>query len=188
MFWKKSKWEIIAFVVLVSFISISLVHKHMVSKEKARSQYVIPVSKTPIYIEKMNPRIDPAIRKLISDAVDEGCKTYNLDPEMVVSLIHRESQFKPWAMSFDEKTKKPIAYGLMQIHYKVHDDIQARYSINQICEIRTNVLEGCRILHQYIASANGDINIALGRYVNSQGFTSYKKDILSQAAIFYAMR
>jgi hypothetical protein len=162
------------------------IRKKVDSREVISTEWVV-VSKTEDYIKIINPRIDPDIRKLIAKAVDEECVEFDLDPEVVVSLIQRESEFKPWAVSTDKKTGLPIAYGLMQIHYKVHTDVNSKYTINQICEIRNNIHEGCRILKGYITST-GDMNVALGKYVNSQGFSSYKKDILSQAAVLYAMR
>lgn len=147
------------------------------------TRYMI-ASNTESYIAKLNPKIDPAIRKMIADQIDIECIDKNIPPEIVVSLIYRESEFKPWAISKD-KAGRPLAHGLMQINPRAHNLKQ--YSENDLCRIDVNIREGCRILRGYIDTSE-NMKQALGRYVGSQEFKSYQRDILSTSAELFAMK
>lgn len=162
----------------------SHVHKVTRTEERTVTTYV-SVSPSDALIERINPRIDPSIRAVISRAIDRECLEQGLDTELVVSLINRESSFVPWAVSY--KDKAPCAYGLMQVYPKAHPELCNNLTAAQLCNIDTNIRLGCAILKHYIGTS-ASIDEALGRYYGDQKATGYKLDILSNAATLYAMR
>jgi hypothetical protein len=182
---KKFTFVVVALGILClcGFISTKIERKTK-ETEVIETRYVLD-SQTANYISRLKPNMDPAIAQIIARAIDKECAEFNLDPEIVVSLIARESSFVPWAMSM--KNKKPCSYGLMMVYPGAHPDIKAKYTTAELCTISVNVHEGCRILASYRAISQS-MDEALGRYVGSQGFKSYKRDILANAAELYASR
>lgn len=67
---------------------------------------------------------------------------YEIPHQIILAVIHRESNFKLSAAS-------PVAYGLMQIHYSVWRDEFSLDFNRLLTDIDYNIMHGCIILRQY---------------------------------------
>jgi soluble lytic murein transglycosylase-like protein len=88
-------------------------------------------------------------------------KVYNVSPFLIVSIIHRESNFDPQAVSYVNGS--PCAYGMMQVNYAVWKD-ELSLNLYKLADIDYNIQQGTIILKRYIDAAHGDISHALFNY------------------------
>ncbi len=109
--------------------------------------------------------LDPAERIEILRRVHQEASRSNLDPELVLALIHVESNFDRFAIS------SAGAQGLMQIMPFWLDEI-GRPGDN-LFHIRTNLRLGCTILKYYLEKEQGHLARALARYNGSGGQSWY---------------
>jgi len=127
-------------------------------------------------IPYLNPAIEPAIAKLIGDAVDDLSNIYGLDRKIVLAVIQRESSFRPY------KVSNKNCIGLMMINYKSHchkERIERRnLSYAELFHCYNNIDLGCEILAENLKLCKGDIGKALQMYVGPKHKT-YVADVLS---------
>ena len=97
---------------------------------------------------------------------------FGLPPELVLAVIDVESNFDRFAISYAG------ALGLMQVMPFWRDEI-GRPDDN-LHDIRTNLLYGCRILAYYLDKENGDRRKALARYNGSRGQRWYPDRVFSR--------
>lgn len=91
---------------------------------------------------------------------------FNIPAAIILSVIHRESNFRVSAAS-------PVAFGIMQINYHVWRD-ELNLDFNRlISDIDYNILHGCIILKQYYLES-GNWNTALLLYNNGYRITNWK--------------
>jgi soluble lytic murein transglycosylase-like protein len=108
---------------------------------------------------------DPDERLYILKKVHYEAKRAKLEPELVLALIHVESNFDRFAIS------SAGAQGLMQIMPFWLDEI-GRPEDN-LFDIDTNLRFGCTILNIYLKRERGDMRKALARYNGSVGKNWY---------------
>ena len=140
--------------------------------------YVEDHSATEQMIDRLTT-VEPALRARIAAIVDRECRAQGVPVELVLSLIARESQFKPDAVS--KKAGGNCSYGLMQVNpgTSAHPRLLWEYSLSQILEPEINVHEGVKILKEYLGRSKTTAE-ALGRYCGSvNGMSEYKLTILS---------
>ena len=94
-----------------------------------------------------------------------------LEPELVLSVIHVESAFDRFAISYVG------AQGLMQVMPFWKNEI-GRPEDN-LTNMATNLRYGCTILKHYIDKEKGNLIRALGRYNGSLGKTKYPEKVLN---------
>lgn len=94
-----------------------------------------------------------------------------LEPELVLSVIHVESAFDRFAVSYVG------AQGLMQVMPFWKKEI-GRPEDN-LTHMATNLRYGCTILKHYIDKEKGNLIRALGRYNGSLGKTKYPSKVLT---------
>ena len=96
-----------------------------------------------------------------------------LDPQLVLGVIHHESNFRKYAISSAD------ARGYMQV---MPFWVRLIGSPDQnLFQLRTNLRYGCTILRHYIDVENGDLYRALGRYNGSLGQPEYPTAVLAAA-------
>jgi len=94
-----------------------------------------------------------------------------LDPQLVLSVMHHESGFKKYAVSFAG------ARGYMQVMpFWVK---QIGTPDQNLFHLRTNLRYGMVILRHYLTIENGDLYRALGRYNGSLGRAEYPMAVLA---------
>lgn len=86
---------------------------------------------------------------------------FELPPELVLAVIDVESNFDRYAISYAG------ALGLMQVMPFWRNEIGRPE--DDLHDIPTNLLYGCRILAYYLEMENGDRGAALARYNGSRG-------------------
>jgi soluble lytic murein transglycosylase-like protein len=93
-----------------------------------------------------------------------------LAPELVLAVIHVESNFRKHAVS------SAGARGFMQV-MPFWVKLIGKKSDN-LFNLRTNLRYGCVILRHYLDMENGDLSRALGRYNGSLGKPEYPNMVL----------
>lgn len=114
---------------------------------------------------------DPEQRLSLLRKVHAEAKRAGLEPELVLSVIHVESAFDRFAISYVG------AQGLMQVMPFWKKEI-GRPNDN-LTDIDTNLRYGCTILKHYIDKEKGNLIRALGRYNGSLGKTKYPEKVLT---------
>lgn len=104
---------------------------------------------------------DEQERMLILRLVHRYATMFELPPELVLAVIDVESNFDRYAISHAG------ALGLMQVMPFWRNEI-GRPDDN-LHDIQTNLLYGCRILAYYLEKERGDRRAALARYNGSRG-------------------
>ncbi len=124
-------------------------------------------------IGRLNPKVDPIMREIYAENIVKMAHKYGFPPQLIVSIIHRESSFNPTAVSSVD------CLGLMQIH-PVHVDKFKKLGITleEVPHINHNIQLGCMILREYLDGKKGNIKEALLRYVGGN-HQSYVTDILN---------
>jgi soluble lytic murein transglycosylase-like protein len=130
-----------------------------------------------VWVTDMEARLKPYIEesssrfKLLQHVYLESHRA-SLPPELVLAVIHIESNFDHFAIS------RVGARGLMQIMPFWLDEI-GRPEDN-LFSIETNLRFGCTILRHYIDKQGGDITSALARYNGSAGRRIYPDKIYTK--------
>jgi soluble lytic murein transglycosylase-like protein len=113
---------------------------------------------------------DPQARLELLKRVHAEATRAEIEPELVMSLIHAESAFKRFAIS------SVGAQGLMQVMPFWKKEI-GRPNDN-LTNVETNLRYGCTILKHYIDKEKGNLVRALARYNGSLGKTKYPEKVL----------
>ncbi len=114
-------------------------------------------------LQKRIPDIDE--RKAFLTTVHYEATRAGLDPELVLSIIQVESNFRKYAIS------SAGARGYMQVMPFWVDTIGTPE--HNLFHLRVNLRYGCTILRHYLDIEQGDYFRALGRYNGSLGKADY---------------
>jgi len=129
-----------------------------------------------VWLTDMSSRLqktmpDPLERLELLKNVHYEASRVNLQPELILAVIHVESRFNRWAIS------RVGAQGLMQIMPFWLKEI-GRPDDN-LFDLKTNLRFGCTILSYYLKKENGNLVRALGRYNGSLGSFRYPDLVFS---------
>jgi soluble lytic murein transglycosylase-like protein len=127
-----------------------------------------------VWLTDMSSRLqrqvqDPDERLTILKIIHYEARRAKLDPELVLALIHVESNFDRFAIS------SAGARGLMQIMPFWLDELGR--SEDNLFDIDTNLRFGCTILNLYLKREKGDMRRALARYNGSVGKNWYPQRV-----------
>ena len=127
-----------------------------------------------VWLVDMNSRLkryikNPEQRLKLLKLVHAEARRAELEPELVLSLIHVESAFDRFAISYVG------AQGLMQVMPFWKDEI-GRPEDN-LTHNATNFQYGCRILQFYLKREKGDLHKGLARYNGSVGRRTYSNKV-----------
>ena len=128
------------------------------------------------WLQAMLPRLEHKIKDphkrldLLKTVLYEATRS-GLDPQLILSLIQVESNFKKYAIS------RAGARGLMQIMPFWIDVIGSKN--DNLFHMKTNLRYGCTILRHYLDIEKGDLFRALGRYNGSLGKARYPNLVLN---------
>src|SRR5689334_17607523 len=128
------------------------------------------------WIAQMSPKLasrfpDSAARTEFLATVHYEATRAGLDPQLVLGVIHHESNFRKYAISLAD------ARGYMQVMPFWVRLIGT--SDQNLFQLRTNLRYGCTILRHYLDVENGDLYRALGRYNGSLGRPEYPTAVLA---------
>jgi hypothetical protein len=139
--------------------------------EEVVEQPPIIASDTVSMIMGLNPKVDKNVAKVIAGSVEKSAKKYSLSIPLILSLMFRESGFRPII------TSKANCVGLMQINPKAHPAKVKPYKYAELYHIDVNVDIGCQILREYL-NKKKTIKGALQSYLGARN-NGYMMDILS---------
>lgn len=129
-------------------------------------------------INKSNPKLDNVKKEEYKKWIIYWSSEYELEPLLIASIIHRETNYKENAVS------RVKARGPMQVMYKVHKDKCDKFNLNEqdLHTIEHGIHIGCIIIKDYLKQTNGNYKQALYKYVgavkNKQTGEVYSSDIL----------
>lgn len=131
---------------------------------------ILPGPEAKDWLDSMTQRLEKRIsdieeRKAFLITVHYEATRAGLDPELVLSIIQVESNFRKYAVS------SVGARGYMQIIPFWVDTIGNPE--HNLFHLRVNLRYGCTILRHYLDLEQGDYFRALGRYNGSLGKTDY---------------
>ncbi len=112
---------------------------------------------------------NPQQRLELLKLVHQEASRVDLQPELVLSVIHVESLFDRWAIS------SVGAQGLMQIMPFWKKEIGS--PDDNLMDTQTNIRYGCTILKAYLTRENGNLWKALARYNGSVGKSWYAEKV-----------
>jgi soluble lytic murein transglycosylase-like protein len=112
----------------------------------------------------------------ITKAAWKWGRVYQVSPYLILAVVHRESNFKPAARSYD-KDGVELAMGAMQINYRIWKD-ELNLDLDRMDEIDYNVLHGVIILKYYLDRNPGDVSRALWEYWGRGEINSYSPRVL----------
>ena len=141
--------------------------------EKVITKYVKKGTNTATVdlIAVLNPKIDPQLATIIAGHVEKASEKYGLPIPLILSVIRKESNFNPFAVS------KAGAIGLMQIMPKIHKE---KYTGRNLYHIATNIDVGCQILREYL-NKEGTLDKMFHAYLSKGAKTevvnAYRNDI-----------
>lgn len=114
---------------------------------------------------------DPEERLYFLKLVHREASRTELQPELVLSVIHVESLFDRFAIS------RVGAQGLMQVMPFWKNEIGE--PSDNLMDIATNLRYGCTILKAYLKREKGNVIRALARYNGSTGKTWYPERVFN---------
>lgn len=115
------------------------------------------------YILWQKPSIKEYTAETIAKAVVITSAQHRINPSLVIGLIAVESSYDEKALSNAE------AYGLLQVRFPVWKETFNIKNLEDLYDIRYNILIGVQILKHYITIHNNDISRALQAYNGSKG-------------------
>ncbi|PPD24667.1 MAG: transglycosylase [Methylobacter sp.] len=105
------------------------------------------------------------LRRELLQTIHYEAKRAGLEPDLVLSVIRGESNFRKYAIS------SAGARGYMQV-MPFWADIVGEHS-SDLFNVRTNLRLGCAILRSYLDKEGGNVSRALARYNGSTGSQTY---------------
>ncbi len=135
------------------------------------------------WLADMSPKLarklpDEAMRNDFLATVHYEATRAGLDPQLVLGVIHHESNFRKYAVSSAD------ARGLMQV---MPFWLRLIGSPEQnLFQLRTNLRYGCTILRHYLDVENGNLYRALGRYNGSLGQPEYPNAVMAAMKLYDA--
>lgn len=123
-----------------------------------------------------NRSIDP--NTAIDDIVNQAAQKYNVDADLIRSVIHAESSFNPFA------TSPAGAMGLMQLM----PDTAKEMGVRDAYDVRENVMAGTRYLKMLLDRYDGEVDLALAAYNWGMGNLEKRPDHLPQETLSYIDR
>jgi soluble lytic murein transglycosylase-like protein len=133
------------------------------------------------WIADMSPRLakrvpDAGERRDLLAAVSYEAQRAGLDRQLVLGLMHHESDFRKYAVS------SAGARGYMQV---MPFWLRLIGTPNQnLFQMRTNLRYGCTILRYYLDAEKGDLFRALGRYNGSLGQRDYPTAVIAAENLY----
>lgn len=162
-----------------------------ISKSQRMSTIACPVSMEidildlqNVYQNEVNKReyFDVPLSDEMQDYIFDICDSYNVDPELIVSMIFHESSFRSGVIGTNDSG---YSYGLMQIMPRWNQDRMDRLECQDLLDPYQNVLVGTDLIAEYIEMGNG-IEWALMAY---NGGLSYANRRASEGVVSsYATR
>ena len=117
--------------------------------------------------------VDDADERLkILENIWQRSHQHDLDPDLILALMHVESFFDRYAIS------RVGAQGLMQV--MPFWRLEIGRPTDNLTHVDTNIRYGTAILAHYIDVSKGDLVEALGRYNGSKGKLKYPELVLSR--------
>lgn len=179
--------SIVLLVILTFFVSMTGANantsqssvdqelKHALAKAVADADSFDDEFEAQVWLVDMSARLkryikDPEERLQLLRMVHKEATRADISPELVISVIHVESAFNSYAVSYVG------AQGLMQVMPFWKKELGRKD--DNLINTSTNLRYGCTILRHYLDREKGDWTRALARYNGSLGRTKYPEKVM----------
>lgn len=125
---------------------------------------------------------DVPLEKELQDHIFDICDSYDVDPELIVSVIFYESSFRSGVIGANDSG---YSYGLMQIMPRWNQDRMDRLECQDLLDPYQNVLVGTDLIAEYIEEGRG-VEWALMAYNGGPSYANRK--VSEGTASVYATR
>lgn len=159
------------------FKSSEIIYKEVINI-KEHVQYV-EKSKTPTseFLTYLNPKLDPAMAKIIGIEVDKASEKYLLPRTLICAIMRKESNINSFAIS------SAGAVGLMQVMPKIHKE---KYPDRNLWHIGTNIDVGAQIWREYFDNSEGNIGKTFHAYLSKRAKKTVAKQYQNEIEGFWA--
>jgi len=175
----KNPKSLLAIILMGIFANYAWASKFDPPDKQLRQRLISAISESDSFNDRFDAEVwltdmSARLKRTIPDAqvrlemlknIHYEAKRANLQPELILAIIHVESRFNRWAIS------RVGAQGLMQIMPFWLKEI-GRPGDN-LFDLKTNLRFGCTILSHYLKKEKGNLVRALGRYNGSLGSFRY---------------
>jgi soluble lytic murein transglycosylase-like protein len=176
-------------IILLAFFSIAITPNNAFGLKKAepmlKQALAEAVAETKsfddefeaqVWLVDMSARLkrfikDPQERLTLLRMIHQEATRADLSPELVISVIHVESAFNAYAVSYVG------AQGLMQVMPFWKKELGRKD--DNLINAAINLRYGCTILKHYLKREKGDWTRALARYNGSLGQTKYPEKVMN---------
>lgn len=131
---------------------IAMVREEIKSDQPARTYFDVPLERG------------------LQDHIFDICDSYNVDPELIVSMIFYESSFRSKVIGENDSG---YSYGLMQIMPRWNKDRMDRLGCQDLLDPYQNVLVGTDLISEYIEEGRG-VEWALMAYNGGPSYANRK--------------
>ena len=161
-------------------VSVQSLMRRSVSKHIAPISFV-SIAEQERWLNAISPKLakripDEFMRKRLLNAIYYEALRAGLDPQLILGLIHVESNFRSYAVS------SVGARGLMQVmpfwQRAIGEPQQSLF------DLYTNLRYGCTILRHYLDIEQGNLFRALGRYNGSLGKLEYPNMVFAASKLY----
>lgn len=138
-----------------------------------RMSTAFDIAKVREEIEQEQPArtyFDVPLEKELQDYIFDICDSYNVDPELIVSMIFHESSFRSGVIGTNDSG---YSYGLMQIMPRWNQDRMDRLKCQDLLDPYQNVLVGTDLIAEYIEKGRG-VEWALMAYNGGPSYADRK--------------
>lgn len=166
------------FIALIFYFkSLETTFKEVITI-KEHVQYV-EKSKTPTaeFLTYLNPKLDPAMAKIIGIEVDKASEKYLLPRTLICAIMQKESNINPFAIS------SAGAVGLMQVMPKIH---KKKYPDRNLWHVSTNIDVGAQIWREYFDNSEGNIGKTFHAYLSKRAKKTVAKQYQNEIEGFWA--
>lgn len=143
--------QTIAYRMSTTF-DMAMVREEIESEQPARTYFDVP------------------LKKELQDYIFDICDSYNVDPELIVSMIFYESSFRSGVIGANNSG---YSYGLMQIMPRWNQDRMDRLECQNLLDPYQNVLVGTDLISEYIEEGRG-VEWALMAYNGGPSYANRK--------------
>ena len=152
----------------------SMITLETLKKTAAASTGFVDEFDAAVWMVDMDKRLsryvkNPDTRIEILSKIHQEASRYQLDPQLVLAVMHVESLFDHYALSYAG------AQGLMQVMPFWKKELKKEAT--NLFDIDSNISFGCLILKTYLKIEKGDKTRALARYNGSLGKTWYPEKV-----------
>ena len=157
----------------------------VVIEEELNSDKIIREDEFVMDVSADRDYFDVPLSHDIQDTIFERCEINNIEPELIISMIDQESDFRPTLMGDGGDS-----YGLMQIQLKEHKNLMYSLGCSDLLDPNDNVTVGIELIGILLDNHDNDLIWALMDYnggpnyakrkINAGEVSNYAREVITR--------